>query len=65
VDKHLDHFKQRQLFIEEEKEITENKKQKKKPKIILGGKEIEHDFTYEEVEDIGQSIRSIQFSAIK
>ena len=44
---------------------AERKNQKKKPKIVLGGKEIEHNFTYEEVDDIGQSIRSIQFSAIK
>jgi len=36
-----------------------------KATIVFGGKEIEHDFTNEEVEDLGQSIRSINFSAIK
>ena len=36
-----------------------------KAKIVLGGKEIDHDFTNEEVEDLGKSIRSIHFSAIK
>ena len=45
--------------------VGERKQNQKKPKIVLGGKEIEHDFTFEEVESISQSIRSIHFSAIK
>ncbi|MFX0126366.1 MAG: arsenite methyltransferase [Candidatus Hodarchaeota archaeon] len=46
-------------------ELSEEEKRNGKPKVIAGGKEIDHDFTYEDVDKLTKSIVSIEVLALK